>query len=195
MERNRAEDDLRAIRQIMERTRGATSRGGGRIMLLWGGIWFVGFLCSQFVPVDAAVGWIWIVLNALGLGGTIWLLLRMQGERVKSSIWRPILLWWISLFAFDGLVLWLFGINTGRDLVLLLLLSVALGYAQFGLFTHWIISVTGVFVAAMTVVTALLLPDYFFLAMGILGGGTLVGTGLWLVRREAIRPARPAAGE
>jgi hypothetical protein len=195
MERNRVEDDLKTIRQIMERTRSAAGRGGGRIMILWGATWFVGFLCSQFVPEGPAVGWIWLVLNSVGIGGTIGLALRMPREGVKTPIWQPILLWWTSLFVFDGLVLWIFGVRTGRDLLMLLLLSVALGYVQFGLFTHWVISATGVALAAMTVAAALLVPDYFFLAMGVLGGGTLIGTGLWFTRQERAHPTRPAAGE
>ena len=184
MERNHAEDDLKAIRQIMERTRKIAGGGGGWIMVLWGGIWFVGFLVSQFVQQSAAPGWIWMALNLLGMGGTIWLALRMQGRGVSSPFWRPIVVWWASLIAFDFLVIWLFHISTGRDLLLLIILSIALGYVQFGLFTHWVISATGLLLAVLAVGATLLFPAYFFLAMGVLGGGVLAGTGLWFVRHE-----------
>jgi len=184
MDHNHAEDDLKAIRQIMERTRRVTGGGGGWIMVLWGGIWFVGFLVSQFVQQDAAIGWIWMVLNLLGMGGTALLALRMRAKGVSTPFWGPIVVWWASLIAFDFLVVWLFHIGTERDLLLLILLSIALGYVQLGLFTHWVISAAGALLAVLAVGATLLLPDYFFLAMGVLGGGVLAGTGLWFVRQE-----------
>jgi hypothetical protein len=183
MEHDRVEDDLKAIRQIMERTRKATDKGGGWIMVLWGGIWFVGFLCSQFVQ-NNVIAWIWAGLNTVGMGGTIWLALRMRGRGVSSPFWRPIVFWWASLIAFDWLIVWLLHIRTGSDLLLLILLTVALGYVQFGLFTHWAISATGVALAALAVGATLLIPDYFYLAMAVLGGGVLAGTGLWFVWQE-----------
>jgi len=184
MEENHVEDDLRAIRQIMERTRKTAGRGGGWIMVLWGGIWFVGFLCSQFVQSNA-IAWVWAVLNSLGMGGTIWLALRTRGKGVSTPFWRPIVFWWVSLIAFDFLLVWLLRVGTGGDLLLLILLTLALGYVQFGLFTHWMISAIGVVLAALAVGATLLIPGYFYLAMGVLGGGVLAGTGLWFVRQES----------
>jgi len=184
MEPDRALDDLKAIRQVMERTRRATGGHGGWFMVLWGAVWFVGFLGNQFLPQEAS-GWLWLVLDVAGAVGSIWLGVRM-GHRggVRSSIWQPILLWWLVLVAFDGLLVWLFHLDAGPDLALLITLTMALGYVQFGLFTHWAISVIGALIAALAVGAALLLPEYFCLAQAILGGGLLMGSGLWLVHHE-----------
>nr|HID12202.1 hypothetical protein [Anaerolineae bacterium] len=184
MDSDRALDDLKAIRQIMERTRRATGGYGGWIMVLWGVVWFIGFLGTQFLP-DEVIGWLWLVLNTIGAAGTVWLGVRM-GRRggVYSPIWRPILLWWLALGVFDVLLVWLFGLGSGLDLALLIILTIALGYFQFGLFTHWVISGIGALIAALSVGAAVLLPEYFYLAMAILGGGLLVESGLWFVRHE-----------
>ncbi len=182
MDSKQALDDLKAIRQIMERTRQESGREGGWIMVLWGIIWLVGFVASQFLP--AFVGWVWLVLNPLGIGITIWLSVRMSRHTVQSGVSRAILVWWVALFAFDALIIWLFHLDLSRDLIVLILLTIAFGYFQFGLFTDRRISIIGILMAVLTVGATLLLPEYFYLTMGVLGGGLLLGSGLWFLRRK-----------
>lgn len=184
MEPDRALDDLKAIRQIMESTRRATGGYGGWFGVLWGAVWFVGFLGTQFLP-NETIAWLWPVLNVIGAAGSIWLGVRMgRHGGVYSPIWRPILIWWLALVVFDVLLVWLFHLYTGRDLTLLIVLTVALSYFQIGLFTHWAICGVGALIAALAVGVALLLPDYLYLAMAFLGGGLLAGSGLWFVHHE-----------
>ena len=182
MNSDRASDDLKTIRQIMERTRRGGGKTGGWYLILWGAIWFVGFLGTQFLP-DETVAWLWPVLNILGAAISVWLGVRM-GRRggVRSTIWQFTLLYWLALLVFDGLLFWLLDLDPGPDLGLLITLTFALGYFQFGLFIHWAISGIGVLIAALAVGAAVLLPDYFCLTLAVLGGGLLMGSGLWLVR-------------
>jgi hypothetical protein len=183
MDQNQAIDDLKAIRQIMGRARRTSGGGGGWFMVLWGIILFIGFSGAQFLP-DAYVGWMWAVLNIFGLVITFWLGMRIGRQSgISSPIWRSILLWWLSLGVFDVLLVWLFRLED-RDLALLAILTVALGYVLFGLFAHWIISAVGALMAILVVGALLLIPGYFSLAIGVLVGGLLVGSGLWLVREE-----------
>ncbi|MDY6876065.1 MAG: hypothetical protein SWK90_07700 [Chloroflexota bacterium] len=177
-------DDLKAIRQIMERTRRAAGGDSGWFMVLWGTIWFVGFLGNQFLPAEA-LGWFWLGMTVLGTAGSAWIGVRM-GRRsgVRSPIWRPILLWMVAMAVFVFLIAWLFDLDTIHDLALLIVLTVALNYFQIGLFTHWTISLVGTMLAALAVGTAVLLPNYFFLVMAFSSGGLLVGSGLWSVRHE-----------
>ena len=49
MEPNRALDDLREIRQVMARTRRSVGAFAGEFMVLWGSIWFLGFLANQYL--------------------------------------------------------------------------------------------------------------------------------------------------
>jgi len=186
MEPNHAMDDLRVIRQVMERTHRAAGGHGGWFMVLWGTIWLLGFLGTHFIPQflpPQAINWMWAALNLIGVAGSIWLGTRPHRQGgVRYSIWTAILLWWIALAVFDLLLIWLFGLRDS-DVGLLILLTIALGYFQFGLFTHWFISVVGIFIAVISVGSALLIPDYFGLTMAFLGGGALIVTGLWFVRQ------------
>ena len=169
MNSDRALDDLKAIRHIMGRTRQSAAEPGGWYMVLWGVIWFFGLLGNQFLPSEAA-NWFWPALTILGTATSVWIGIRL-GRRgdVRSSMLRPLMLWWIALFVFDVLLIWLFKLYDDHDLTLLIILTVALGYFQFGLFTHWSISFVGVLLTILVVGTAILLPEYIHLAMAFLG--------------------------
>ncbi len=183
-----AMDDLKAIRQIMERVRRTSDGFGGWFMVLWGVIWFLGFTGTHillYLQREDAINWLWTPLNALGVLGSVWLGIRMaQRARTKSSsLWTSILFWWLALAAFDGVLIWQFRLYTnGLQMALLIVLTIALGYIQFGLFTHWSISVIGLFLGLLAVVLATWLPAYFNLGIAVLGSGALIGGGLWVLR-------------
>jgi len=183
-----AMDDLKAIRQIMEQARRASDGFGGWFMVLWGVIWFLGFTGTHILlhlQREQAINWLWTPLNTLGILGSVWLGIRMaQRARTKSStLWAPLLLYWLALAAFDGVLIWQLRLYTnGLYVALLIVLTIALGYIQFGLFTHWSISVIGLFLGLLAVVLATWLPAYFNLGIAVLGGGTLIGGGLWVLR-------------
>jgi hypothetical protein len=181
MDTDRAADDLRAIRHVMERTRASAGRHGGWFGVLWGAIWVVGFLCSQYLPGETA-GWIWAVLDTTGGVATALIGARVARSGVSSPVWRPILLFFLALIAFDGLLVWLLEISSPRDVALLITLTVALTFVQAGLFTNAGMSLIGLLVAALAVGATLLVPDYFFLAMAVLGGGLLFASGFYLLR-------------
>jgi hypothetical protein len=182
MDSRDASNDLKIIREIMDRTRRMDAGEGGWFMILWGIIWLLGFSGTQFAP-GPAVGWIWLVLNTIGLGITLWLAIRFSRNTVRSSTGRVIFLWWASLLVFDGLVAWLFGFEPGPDVALLIVLTIGLGYVLFGLFAHWMISLVGALIAALAAGATVLMPNYLFLSIAIIGGGLLLGTGVWFVRQ------------
>ena len=182
MDTGRAVDDLKAIRQIMERTRRATDAHGGWFMVLWGAIWFVGFPGSQFLPEQIS-GWVWLGLDVVGMAGSVWLGARMSRRgTAHSPLWRPMAYWMVAVIVFDFLLIWLLGLDTPREGSMVFLLTIALSYFQFGIFSTWKVSAVGAGIGALTVLATVLLPDFFFLAMAILGGGLLAGSGIWLVK-------------
>jgi hypothetical protein len=182
MDEKQARDDLKTIRQIMNRTRKGSAGYGGWFMVVAGVTWLIGFTTSQFLP-DAYVGWMWMVLNTSMVGIMIRMTLRWrQRGSVRSALWAPLFLYWFALVAFDALIAWLFNVSDGVKIGLLALLTVGLGYVLMGILFHWLITAVGILIAAFAVGAFLLVPEYFPLAMGFLGGGLLIGSGLWMVR-------------
>jgi len=134
-----------------------------------------------------AINWMWAGLNGAGALLSAWLGRRFQRRTVRSTLWRAILLWWLALAVFDGLLIWRFGLTQGEDVILLIILTVALGYVLFGLFSHWAISLIGLSFAALSVVMSLFFAAYFYLAFAFLGGGILIAGGVWFVRQGGDR--------
>lgn len=61
-----AEEALATIQAMMQKTRRAISSSGAYLFLIvWGVVWLLGFLGSQFLPLTTA-GYGWMVLDTLG---------------------------------------------------------------------------------------------------------------------------------
>ena len=186
MKEKQALNDLKAIRQIMDRTRQSASGESGWLSVTGGLMWLVGFMGQQFLPGNLA-GWAWLVVNTIGLLVIAWLWVRLtRRDRVSSPFMRSIMLSWLALGIFAALFIWLFELRTVLHILLLILVATALGVLQMGLlFSYWPFSVAGVGIAAAIVGAYLLVPDYFLLTAALLGGGLLIGAGLWMVRSGA----------
>jgi hypothetical protein len=79
-----AEEALAAIQAMMRKTRRAISSSGAYLFLLvWGVVWLLGFLGSQFLRSDLS-GYAWMVLDTLGGIVSAVLGIRM-GRGVRSS--------------------------------------------------------------------------------------------------------------
>jgi hypothetical protein len=114
----------------------------------------------------------------------IWAGIRLvKNGDIRTTMWKPIFFFWVILAAFAMLLGWLFGVNNSVQIGLLALLVAALGYIQIGaIFQSLHISITGILVAMLAVGAFFLMPDHFLLAMALLGGGLLIGSGLWMIR-------------
>ena len=174
--------DLQTIRQMMQRTRRAVGQAGaGQFTVLWGLVWLVGFAGSQFLP-ESAVGWLWLAVDTLGAVGSLILGARL-GRRVQTWPGWRIGLWWLALLAYGVLLIWLLGVESSQQLALALTLLVCLGYVLTGVILSRHIAAMGLILTGLALGGYFGLPDYFFLWMALVGGGTLIGTGLWIMRR------------
>ena len=176
-------DDLKAIRQILDRTRQVTSGEEGWISVVGGMIWLLGFLGQHFLPEHLS-GWAWVVVNTVGLSIIAWLLVCSARQNSASPpLLGSLMISWLALAVFDVLFVWLFELETGYHFPLLALITAALCYAQMGILaSYWPLVVTGAAIAALAAGAFLLAQPYFFLIVALLGGGLLIATGLWMVR-------------
>jgi hypothetical protein len=62
-----AEEALEAIQIMVKKTRRAISNSGAyAFLIIWGVVWLIGFLGSQFLPAEIG-GYFWLVMDVLGL--------------------------------------------------------------------------------------------------------------------------------
>lgn len=186
MDTERALDDIKVIRRMMQRTRRAIGREAGWFGILWGVIWIMGFVGTHFLPMQTA-GKLWTILDIAGGAISVWIGARM-GKRVGGSqtrsAGRRIFGWWMTLILFALVLVWLLELRTMREITLLIVLTIALSYIQAGLFSDRRLIAVGLLLAVLVISTWWLLPGYFFLVMAFLGGGVLIGSGIWFLRSE-----------
>jgi hypothetical protein len=177
----RPEDAAAALRSVdSARHQGAALRryaGSASTVFVWGLIWLVCNLLSQFFPWGPKS---WIIGVPIGtLWGMLHPLPRAPGARMD---WRLPLSVFTTFF-----VLWLMGIVAqprldARSGDTLISLVVALAYILTGIWSGVRIAVLGIAVLGAIGLGWFVFPAWLFLWLGIGGGGALILGSIWLAR-------------
>ncbi|SDI19684.1 hypothetical protein [Paraburkholderia phenazinium] len=147
------------------------------MLILWGVIWLIGFSSSHFFPAHAF--WAWIALDVIGISGCIYLGRRGKQDASNSTSWR----WLASIFSivvFYIVVQNILQPVSGPQSAALISLIVALCYFLGGVWIGARLAITGIVVAALTLIGFYMFPAYFLLWMAVVGGGSLILAGVWL---------------
>ena len=81
--KDEAQAALSEIERVMAETRIAIARGpSAPIFILWGSIWVIADLTTQYRP--EALAWMWWILDLIGAGGTWWF-----SARYRARVKRP----------------------------------------------------------------------------------------------------------
>ena len=179
--REEALEALRAVRQVEERARRAIGlAGGGPILMIWGVVWFIGFLGNQLLTVPH-VGRLWAVVDLAGIVGTLWVVSRLH-RRVIDPLGPRIGLFWLLLVGYGVIWVWIAQPMGGRQLGLLLSTIAMFGYVVLGLWIDTTFLWIGLGVTALALLGYLAVPDFFDLWMALLGGGALFASGVRIQR-------------
>lgn len=157
------------------------------MLMLWGLLWFVANLVTEFRP--ALSGRTWLAAMAIGFPLTLWGTVRharRAGARIRQAGGDPKALG--TRMALLGVVGWGFfasiyaitlpvGPRQGNAFISLF---VAFAYALGGVWGGWRLMAIGVATAAAVLFGYFELQQHFFLWMGVVGGGALLAGGLWL---------------
>lgn len=182
---NEAQESLQAIQHIMKKTKHMISSSGAyKFLFLWGAIWLVGFLSSQFIHT-IMIGYIWAGLDVIGGFLSAFIGIRMSrvvhNESNPSGI-RIGAFWWalMALCALCILVVWPID---WKQLSMLIILFVMAGWIAMALLFKAVSVWLGIAVIALAFIGYYLLPDFFFLWMAILGGGGMIAAGFYVRSR------------
>ena len=162
----------------------------GPILMLWGVVWIVCFSIARFAP--AASGWVWLVGDALGLVGSIylgWTRERAEGERSAASkrLGRRLAAFWFLLFIYGDIWIALLTAGRGANISCFVVTLVMFAYVVMGLwleryFFLWL----GLLVTALAGVGyGLALAELVDLDLwlGLTGGAALFASGAYLAWR------------
>lgn len=180
---NEAEEALAAIQKMMRKTRHSISSSGAYIFLIFTGmIWLVGFLATQFLSGEI-VNYIWAGMSFIGTALAI-LFGSRKGRRLRSPLtatyMKRIVAFWLLLVLYCIAVIAIAQPTDGKQTTMFIILFMMVGQLAMGLLfsfssTWWALPIT-----AMTLVGYFLLPDFFYLWMGILVGGGMIALGLFI---------------
>jgi hypothetical protein len=189
---------LSEIERIMAETRSAIARGpSASILILWGAIWFVADLTTQYDP--QALQWMWWILDLIGMAGTWWFI-KNHRSRVKSAAtarygWRYGAFWgaiffygamWLNLLVSarwpqtsqQWTAFWPMFRRISAYSHTLPMFAYVIG----GLFVGRFFIFLGMLVTALILAGYFWAGDYFFLWLAITAGGSLIFSGIFIRR-------------
>jgi len=181
-----AEEALNAIQAMMQKTRRSISSSGAyNFMLLWGVIWLLGFLNSQFLPNQTA-GYVWMVLDIIGgiLSAVIGIRMH-RGVRTSfpTSSGKRIAIFWLMLFIFVVIAVAIVWPLDGKQLSMLIILFVTVGWMAMGLLLSFASVWWGLGLLILSLIGYFILPAIFYLWMAVLGGGGMIALGIYVRNR------------
>jgi hypothetical protein len=183
---NEAEEALTVIQAMMQKTRRAISSSGAYMFLIvWGVMWLLGFLGSQFLPQETS-GYAWMILDILGGILSAILGIRMnRGLRSSSSITsgKRIGLFWSLLFLYCFAAVAISWPADGKRLAMYIILFVMVGWVAMSLLLSFTSVWPGLIITALALIGYFLLPGIFYLWMAVLGGGGMIALGLYIRSR------------
>lgn len=196
------EEARQSLGQIEETARRARQMvayaGGDALFVVWGVIWFIGFIATHVMDVtlahtraDIFIGAVWTVLVATGI--IIGIVVDRRRMPTRSPVgWRIGVVFWLLYLYVDIWLALLFPfvrVEPGQwDMFWKHLGAIAstvpmFAYVIMGLWLDLYMLWIGLIVTALTLAGLYFLQPWFWLWMASAGGGTLIGTGL-LVRNR-----------
>ena len=179
-----AREALASIEKITRQTRKAIAEsGGGRMLIIWGIIWVIGFIGTHYWQNTGYEGLLWMVLNITGAVLT-YLNARKTSQRVRQAGESRLGYFWLAIILYAALFLLIQPTIDPRQVVMVFVLMSMLGYVLMGIWLKAsVIGWTGVVTTAASLISYLLFSEIFFLLMALFGGGTLIGAGLYISRK------------
>lgn len=147
--------------------------------IIWGLVWFVGYLMSYFLP--SKQGWSWLILDTLGAIASFWVAQRNQRQHGRRDDWRLFAVG-ITLCAFIVLTFQILTPHSSKQITSFIPLLFGTLYVLVGIWVGLRLVVAGIAIMGLTLVAYFWIDNYFNIWMAVVGGGALVATGLWLRR-------------
>jgi hypothetical protein len=151
-------------------------------LMIWGAVWMVCDLLTQFAPQWGLVWPIGVCAGTLASIALGVLLLRQRATPAeRANSWRHTVSWFLVI----GFVVALFQViplTSSREVHSVFGLVFGFIYLGLGLWTGWRMAALGLALIALTLIGFYAIGQWYWLYMGLVGGGALFLGGLWLRR-------------
>jgi hypothetical protein len=181
-----ARESLSKVRDVTVQTqRAVTSAYANPVLILWGTLWVIAFTATHFY-IEYAYH-IFIAMSVVGSVGTAIIFFGLFHSRApfrddpsERIGWRIAALW-ILLYVYVTIWLFLLAPFSGMQCNAFIGTAGMFACVVMGLwFGSTFMIVLGLAMTGVTLVGFYLLTSYYCLWMAMMGGGTLLGTGLYI---------------
>lgn len=182
-----AKQSLEAIQQAQTAEKSVGGREVGWLLIIWGLVWLIGFLLSQYGPA-AWLLWVWLLLLLAGSAASAVVGIKL-GRQVQYVDTGPKLgLLYPALIGFSLLWLYLAQPASWQQTAVLAVSFVGFAAVVNGILikARALIAI-GLVATVLAVAVYLFLQPYFGLIVGLVGGGGMVLAGLRLHRAGSAR--------
>lgn len=185
-EKQEALENIELIKALILRTkRDMSLHGGGWIAIIWGIFSFVGVAGQRlFIPEGYWIGIWWTALAVVGIMATVMVSRRfMQGQpkKERKDYMRWFLLFWLPLFILGYSLSFLIALHpliSNEYISPIILMVISTGYLMIGFLIFKGLLYMGVIGYISSVLTAVFLPDYGEIILGVIFGVGLILTGI-----------------
>ena len=157
------------------------------MLMLWGVLWFIANLVTQFRPELSNRAWLAVMV--VGFPATLWGTVRharRTGARIRQAGGDPkalggrMALLGVTFWGFFGSLYAITQPVNPRQENAFISLFVAFAYTLGGIWGGWRLIAIGAITALAVLFGYFALTEYFYLWMAVVGGGALLAGGLWL---------------
>ncbi|MFX3632767.1 MAG: hypothetical protein ACE3L7_06800 [Candidatus Pristimantibacillus sp.] len=179
-------EDIEFIKRLITRNQKKLDQSPP-FLFIWGTYMLVGFIGMQF-DVTVWPNWYWSIASVIG--GLLSAIVgsrqsrhmpKQSGGSTGWMFWLPFLIVFLS-----GFFMMITGVVKQEYISLFWLNLIGIAYVSMGPLIGKGPVILGVWFVVMSVLIRLFFLDYQFLILGLLGGGSMLATGLLLQRRRSI---------
>ena len=160
-------------------------------LIVAGVMWLVADLLTEFSPFDKT--WIWPAVSLIGTIGFVGLAVAqtrpgsgpgsMSAAPAKRGLFWRFVVVWLAIFAFMVATFSIYGLQDGgRQQHSFIGVFCGCLYVAVGAFMGWRMVAVGVALAVLSMVGFFAVHEYYLAYMGVVGGGAMILSGLWLRR-------------
>ncbi len=178
-----AREALQLVEETTRQLRRSLAHGGmPYFLIIWGLVWTLGFGATHFWGVTSPeAGIVWNVLVLLGAIASFGVGAYL-GKRVRNPQGLQIAFFWLIWIVYSVLIVYFAHPRTGDQASLLISLLAMMGYVVSGLFYRSrFLAGLGLAVTVTMIVGYLAFPAYYNLWMAVLGGGSLIAAGAYIL--------------
>jgi hypothetical protein len=181
----KAKEALEVIQKIMKKTKKSISSSySSPMLILWGSLLIGAYTaCHFYIQYAYQIFTVMNILGGIGSGLIVWWGKSKGPLKVESPnpLSKKIRWFWFSLLVYLAIWLAILSPFNGRQLNVVLLTGAMFAYIVMGLFYESkFLTVIGVCVTAVALLTYFFFTHYYLLSMAVFGGGSILGTGIYI---------------